>query len=40
MDDSAITSDKIIESYDNETNFYERKQPVKHKMSIFCLNFY
>ena len=40
MDDSAITCDEIIESYDEEakaisTNFSETKQPVKRKICIF-----
>ena len=45
MDDSAITCDQIIESYDDETktistNFNVKKQPVKCKISIFYLHFY
>ena len=40
MDDSAITGDEIMESYDDETNFNEEKQPVKRKISIFYLQFY
>ena len=45
MDDSAITCDQIIKSYDDETktistNFNEKKQPVKCKISIFYLHFY
>ena len=28
MDDSAIISDEVIESYDVETNFNEKKQPL------------
>ena len=40
MDDSMITCDEIIESYDEEakafsTNFNETKQPVKRKISEF-----
>ena len=40
MDDSAITFDKIIESYNEETktiptNFNERKQSVRRKIYIF-----
>ena len=35
MDDSAINCDEIIESYDEETNFNERKQLSKCKVSIF-----
>ena len=48
MDDSAIMCDEITESYakpspkndKEETNFNEKKQPVKRKVSIFCLHFY
>ena len=45
MDDSAITSDEVIESYNEETKLFQqilmkRKQPVKHKISIFYLHFY
>ena len=45
MDDSVITCDEIIESYNEErkivgTNFNEKNQPVKHKISIFYLHFY
>ena len=41
MDDSAIMCDEIIESYEEETNFNEKKQqPVKHKISIFYFHFY
>ena len=45
MDDSAITCNEIIESYDKETktiptNLMKRKQPVKRKISIFYLHFY
>ena len=40
MDDSAIMCDEIIESYNEETNFNEKKQPVKHKISISYLHFY
>ena len=40
MDDSAIMCDEIMESYEEETNFNEKKQPVKHKISIFHLHFY
>ena len=38
-DDSAITCDEIIESYDEETNFTEKKQPVKDKILMFYLHF-
>ena len=38
MDDSAIACDKIIkETKTVPTNF---KQPVKHKISVFYLDFY
>ena len=49
MDNSAITCDEIIDAestpYDEDTktistNFNEKKQPVKHKIHIFCLYFY
>ena len=40
MDDSPIMCDEIIKSYDDETNFNEKKQPVKRKISIFYLHFY
>ena len=40
MDDSAITCNEIIESYDEEKNFREKKEPVKHKIFIFYLDFY
>ena len=44
MDESAGTCDKCVESYDEEkkiiqTNFSEKKQPVKCKISIFYLHF-
>ena len=44
MDDSAIMSDEIIESYDEEiktvpTNFNEKILLVEHKISIFYLHF-
>ena len=35
MNDSVITCDEIIESYDKE-----KKQPAKRKNSIFYLHFY
>ena len=38
--DSAIMCDKIIESYKEKTNFNEKKEPVKRKISIFYLHFY
>ena len=41
MDDSASTSDEIIEKTKTfPTSFNEKKQPVKHKISIYCLYFY
>ena len=40
MDDSAITNHEIIESYDEKTNFDERKQPVKCQITIFYLHSY
>ena len=40
MDNSVITCDGILESYDDETNFNEEKQPLKRKSSIFYLHFY
>ena len=41
MDDSAITCDEIIDSYDEETNFNGKKQEtVKHKIIVFYLPFY
>ena len=45
MNDSVITCDKIIESYDAETkkvpkSFNKKMQPVKQRISIFYLPFY
>ena len=44
MDDSAITCDEIIESYNPETtirtNFNEKKAAVKWTISIFYLYFH
>ena len=44
MDDSAITCDEIIDaeakSYDDETDFNEKKQPAKQNISIYYLHFY
>ena len=40
MDDSTVVCDEIIESYDDEINFNEKKQPVKRNISIFYLHFY
>ena len=40
MDYSAIIYDEVIESYEEETNFNEKKQPLKCKISAFYLHFY
>ena len=42
MDDSVITCDEVIESYDEEikTILNEKIKLVKHIVSIFCLPFY
>ena len=48
MDDSAITHDEVIESYNEDQKlsrttkqiFIKRKQPVKRKIFIFYLYFY
>ena len=40
MEDSAIICDEVIESYKKKTKFNEKRQPVKRKISIFCLHFY
>ena len=45
MDDSVITCDEIIELYNEKTKtiptkFNEKKQLVKHKISILYLHFY
>ena len=49
MDHSVITCDEIIDtdamSYDEETktipkSFNEKKEPAKHKISMFFLHFY
>ena len=49
MDDSVIRCEEVInveaKSYDEETktvpiNFNEKKQPARHKISIFYLHFY
>ena len=37
MDDLAIIYDEIVESYEEETIFDEKKQPVKRKISIFFI---
>ena len=39
MDNSAITCDEIIESYDKETYFSEKEQPEKRKTPTFYLHF-
>ena len=43
MDDSEITCDDVIESKDEETNFNEKKEPVKREFLYFaciCINYY
>ena len=40
MDDSANICDEIIESYDDEINFNEKKQPAACQIPIFYLHFY
>ena len=41
IDDSVITRDEIIEETKTiPTNFSEKEQPVKRKISIFYLHFY
>ena len=40
MVDSAIMCDGVIESYDEETNFNEKKQPIEHKSFIFYKHVY
>ena len=41
IDDLVITCDEIIEETKTvPANFNEKKQPVKHKLSIFYLHFY
>ena len=40
MDDSAIISDKVIESYNEEINLDEKKVICLHRISIFYLLFY
>ena len=39
MDDSAITCDEIIESYDEETNFNEKKVVCKTQIFYILLAF-
>ena len=38
-DNLAITCDEVIESYDEETNFNEKRQRVKCKIFIFYSHF-
>ena len=42
LDNSAIICDKVTEPYDKETNFNEKKQPVRFKISNFlrAVSFY
>ena len=40
MADSATMCDGVIESYDEETNFNEKKQPIEHKIFIFYKHVY
>ena len=40
MNPSAINYDEVIESYDKETNFNEKKKLLKCKIYIFYLHFY
>ena len=40
MDDSAITCDGIIEPYDEEINFNEKKATAKCKISYILINYY
>ena len=41
IDDSVIIRNEILaETKTVPTNFSEKKQPVKHKISIFYLHFY
>ena len=35
MDDSALRCDEMIQSYDDETSFNEKRQLGKRKISIF-----
>ena len=39
MDDSAIVCDEIIESYEEETNFNEKKATCKTKNFYILLSF-
>ena len=38
MDDSAITCDEIVESYDEKQILMKINQSVKRKISVFYLN--
>ena len=43
IDDLVITCNEVIDTEEEEaipTNFNEKKQPVKHKISTFYLPFY
>ena len=40
MTDSRIKCDEIIKSHEEETNFNEKKKPVKRSISTFYLHFY
>ena len=40
MDDSVVTFDEIVESYNEEINFNEKKPTFKCKIFIFYLYFY
>ena len=40
MDDSAIMCDEVIESYEEETNFNEKKAACKMQNSYIYLHFY
>ena len=40
MDDSAVMSDEIIESYDKETNFNEKEATCKTNTFYIYLHFY
>ena len=37
LDNSAIKCDEIVESYNEETNFNERNQPVKRKLAFLLI---
>ena len=40
MADSSIMCDGVINSYDEETNFNEKKQPIERKIFIFYKHVY